>query len=114
MGVFFLTEALILFTRDALVWDFVHFVLYISKTKSNLSMFWAMFDILSVSSASQRSPYVLERLGRFILTNAAPSTSLTLTSRGSSEGSITTDKQAYKSNFVLRFRKFPYSEMEIE
>ena len=52
-------------------------------------------------SASQYSLYVLERLGRFILTNAAPSTSLTSTSSGSSEGSTTTYRQANKSNFVL-------------
>ena len=67
-------------------------------------MFLAMFDILSVSSTSQYSPYVLECLEGFILTNAAPSTCLTSTSAGSSEGSTTTYKQAYKSDFVLHCR----------
>ena len=45
-------------------------------------MFWAMFDILSLSSVSQYSPNVLERLGGFTLTNATPSSSLTSTSGG--------------------------------
>ena len=64
-------------------------------------MFWGMFDILSVSPASQYYPYVLEHLGKVKLTNAAPSTSLSSTSGGSKEGSTTLYKQANKSNFVL-------------
>ena len=70
MGVFFLTETLvntytfleIIFPQDALVWDFVRFVLYISKTKLILSLFR---DI--VSWASQYSSYVLECLWGFML-----------------------------------------------
>ena len=70
MGVFFLTETLvntytfleIIFPQDALVWDFVLFVLYISKTKLILSMFR---DV--VSWASQYSSYVLECLWGFML-----------------------------------------------
>ena len=73
-------------------------------------MFWAMFGILSVSLASQ---YVLERLGRFILTNAALSTSLTSRSGGSNAGSTTAHKQANKFNFVLHCRNCPFLEMEL-
>ena len=49
----FLKKLLILSPRYSLVSDFVLFVLYILKIKSNLSRFWIMFDIFSVSSVSQ-------------------------------------------------------------
>ena len=68
-----------------------------------------MFDIPSVGSASQYSSYVLEHLGRFILTNAAPSTSLTSTSGGSGDGSTTTNKP----NYILHCCNFQYSERDI-
>ena len=42
MGVFFLTESLV-FSWDGLVWDFLLFVLYKSKPKSNLSVLWAVW-----------------------------------------------------------------------
>ena len=91
----------------------VLFVLYKSKTKSNLLLFWGMSDILFLSSTSQYFPYVLERLGRFILTNTAPPNSLTSTSSGLSEGLSTGQKQANKSNFVLHCRNCQLLEMEI-
>ena len=67
-----------------------------------------MFDILSVSSTSQYSSYVLECFGGFTLRNAASSTRLTSTSGGSSEGSTTPYKQANKFDFVLHCRNCPY------
>lgn len=57
--------------------------------------------------------FVLECHGRFILTNAAPSTSLTSAFGGSSGGSTTAYKQANKSNFVLCYPNSPYSGIEI-
>ena len=99
MGVFFLTETLvntykflqILFPQDALVWDFVFFVLYMSKSKLILSMLW---DV--VSWASQYFVCVLEHFWGFILKNEATSTSLTSTSGGLSKGSTTAYKQSDK------------------
>lgn len=76
-------------------------------------MLWALFDILSVSSTSQYSTYVLECHGGFILTNPAPATSLTSTSGGLSEDSTTAYKQVNKSNFVLYSPNSPYSGIEI-
>ena len=72
-----------------------------------------MFDILSVSSASQYSLCVLECPGRFILTNAAQSTSLTSTSGVSSEDSTIAYKQANKSSFVFHCCICSFLEMEI-
>ena len=57
--------------------------------------------------------FVLECHGRFILTNAAPSTSLMSAFGGSSGGSTTAYKQANKSNFVLCYPNSPYSGIEI-
>ena len=82
-----------------LLFEALHFLFCISNTKSNLTILWAIFDILSVSLASQYSSYVLEHLGRFILTNAALSNSLTSTS--SSEGLATAYNQANKYNFFF-------------
>lgn len=62
MGVSFLTETLIL-PWDVLVWEFVLFVLDILKTKCNLSIFGAMFDIFTVTSTSQYSLMFWSALG---------------------------------------------------
>ena len=51
------------FPRDAFVWNFILFVLYISVAKSNLPMYSAMFDILSVRSVPQYSSYIWSALG---------------------------------------------------
>ena len=115
MSVFFLTETLIntykflqiLFPQDALVWDFVLFVLYMSKSKLILSMLW---DV--VSWASQYFVCVLEYFWGFILKNEATSTSLTSTSGGLSKGSTTAYKQSDKSDFVLHCHNYDYNDLD--